>query len=115
LPGYSLVIWRGRHVPDLADLAPEELAGYWSDVATVGRALHAVYEPAHLNYLIFGNNVPHLHTYVLPRYLDDSSPGMPLDPFVEHPVDPADFEAQLARLRGASDVAGSFSANEPAL
>lgn len=105
-----MVIWRGRHVPDLANLNPDELASYWSEVAIAGRALHAVFEPAQLNYLIFGNNVPHLHTHVLPRYVDDSSPGMPLDPFMERPVDPEVFQDQIARLRSeiaAQDDSGT--------
>src|SRR5580765_7630901 len=53
LPGYSMAVWRGRHVPDLVDLADEELTAYWRDVAMASRALYAVFEPAQINYLTY--------------------------------------------------------------
>jgi diadenosine tetraphosphate (Ap4A) HIT family hydrolase len=101
LPGYSMAVWRGRHVADLAQLNDEELAAYWRDVATASRALYDVFQPAQVNYQTFGNRVPHLHTFVLLRYLDDPSPGMPLSPFVEVPVDPEVLAQNLTDLRHA--------------
>ena len=98
LPGYSLVIWRGRPAADLAELTDEELADYWRAVATASRALYAVFNPAQINYLTYGNSVPHLHTYLLLRYLDDPCPGMPLQPFVERPVDAELLREQQSRL-----------------
>ena len=68
LPGYSSVIWRGRHIADLAELDAQEIATYWQEVARWrSYCFYVVFQPAQLNYLTFGNNVPHLHTYVLPR------------------------------------------------
>jgi len=29
LPGYSIAIWRGRHVAEPTELSPDEAAGYW--------------------------------------------------------------------------------------
>ncbi|HEY3143286.1 MAG TPA: hypothetical protein VGJ86_19255, partial [Acidimicrobiales bacterium] len=43
-PGYSVVVFRGRHVADLVELDDEELAGYWADVRQVGRLLYQVFE-----------------------------------------------------------------------
>jgi diadenosine tetraphosphate (Ap4A) HIT family hydrolase len=43
-------------------------------------------DPAQINYLTYGNSVPHVHTYLLPRYLDDPCPGLPLQPFIERAV-----------------------------
>src|SRR6476661_4851081 len=37
--GHAAVVFRGRHVADLGDLTPEELAQYWWDVQHVGRAI----------------------------------------------------------------------------
>lgn len=100
-PGYAMVVWRGRHVPDLVDLAADELAAYWSEVAVAARALYTVYQPAQVNYLTYGNNVPHLHTYLVCRYLDDPSPRLPLSPFIETPVDQAELRNRLADLQAA--------------
>ena len=35
------------------------------------------YTPAKLNLMTLGNELPHLHTHVVPRYVDDSEPGRP--------------------------------------
>ena len=78
-PGTTVVIFRGgRHVADPCDFTDEELAGYWADVRTVAQAVVRVYQPAQLNYMTFGNAVPHVHTHIVPRYPDDPAPGRPL-------------------------------------
>ena len=37
--GYTLVIWRGRHVNEPTELDEAEAAGYWAEVLAVARAL----------------------------------------------------------------------------
>ena len=66
--GYSIVIWRGRHVAEPTELDPEEAAAYWRELLRVGRALEERFEPVKLNYELLGNSLPHLHTHVMPRY-----------------------------------------------
>jgi diadenosine tetraphosphate (Ap4A) HIT family hydrolase len=103
--GYSVVVFRGRHVADLVDLTDEELAGYWYDVRAVGRLVYEVFAPCHLNYQALGNFLPHLHTHVIPRYPDDPKPGRPLPETLwdSAPVVPAAEHArQLAGLRAAA-------------
>jgi diadenosine tetraphosphate (Ap4A) HIT family hydrolase len=76
-PGYSLVIWRGRHVADPTELSSEEAAGYFAEVLRVGRAIEQHYHPLKMNFEMLGNSLPHLHTHVVPRYRYDGSPGHP--------------------------------------
>lgn len=76
-PGYTLVIWRGRHVNEPTELTESEAAEYWSDVLTVARALILFYRPLKMNYETLGNSLPHLHTHLLPRYSEDPAPGRP--------------------------------------
>jgi len=97
-PGHVAVVFRGRHVADLGDLTPEELALYWRDVQHVSRAIGKAFAPCHVNYLLLGNLVPHLHVHVVPRYLDDSTPGMPL-PWAPVPVPEDVFGRQFTQLR----------------
>jgi diadenosine tetraphosphate (Ap4A) HIT family hydrolase len=99
-PGYSVVAFRGRHVADLSELTPDEAAGFWADLSTVAGMLTEVFEPCHLNYQFLGNLVPHVHAHVVPRYLDDASPGRPIV-WDEREVEPAELARQLARLREA--------------
>lgn len=93
--GLSVAIWRGRHVAEPTELDDEEASKYWHELMIVGRALEKVMEPIKLNYNLFGNELPHLHTHIVPRYADDPKPGWPF-PFPE--VEPPDMpEAALQR------------------
>ena len=75
--GYCIVIWRGRHVADVTQLSNTEAGAYWEDVLRVARAVELHYTPAKLNLMLLGNEVPHLHAHVVPRYVDDRDPGHP--------------------------------------
>lgn len=99
--GHTAVVFRGRHVADLGDLTPEELTQYWRDVQHVGRAVTRAFAPCHVNYLLLGNLAPHLHVHVVPRYLDDAAPGMPL-PWAPSQVPQEVFHRQLTQLRDLS-------------
>jgi len=75
--GYTVVIWRGRHVTEPTDLAEDEASGYWAEILSVSRALQAFYQPLKMNYETLGNSLPHLHTHLIPRYQADPRPGQP--------------------------------------
>jgi diadenosine tetraphosphate (Ap4A) HIT family hydrolase len=79
--GYSLAIWKGRHIVEPTELTDEEAAGYWLETLRVARAIIAIYQPLKLNYETLGNTSPHLHTHLLPRYVEDPRPGQPF-PFL---------------------------------
>ena len=74
--GYTIVIWRGRHVAEPTELSDEESDAYWEELLRVGRALEEHLKPVKLNYELLGNSLPHLHTHVMPRYADDPKPGV---------------------------------------
>lgn len=100
--GYSVVVFRGRHVPDPAFFRPDECAGYWNAVCKVARTLHRLYEPAQINYQCMNNAVAHVHTHVLPRYLDDPGPRrlLPDEVFASAvELDRPDLERQVDELR----------------
>jgi diadenosine tetraphosphate (Ap4A) HIT family hydrolase len=75
--GYTIVIWRGRHVTEPTELTATEAREYGNDVLTVARALIAHYRPLKMNYETLGNSLPHLHTHLVPRFRDDPAPGRP--------------------------------------
>jgi diadenosine tetraphosphate (Ap4A) HIT family hydrolase len=75
VPGYSVVVFRGRHVPDPTLLGPDETLAFWSAVAVATRAIEEVFRPCHFNYQILGNAMPHVHVHIVPRYLNDRAPG----------------------------------------
>ena len=103
LPGYCLVVWRHAHVAEPTDLSPAQAGGYWQEVLAVGRAVRAQFDPVKVNYLTLGNTVPHLHTHVVPRYLNDPAPGGPIEwaqLISAEPVPDAELHRQAAALRG---------------
>ena len=102
LLGYCLVVWRHGHVAEPTDLSPEQASGYWREVLAAGRAVRAQFDPVKVNYLTLGNLVPHMHTHVVPRYLDDPAPGGPIEwaqIFSPDPVPDAELQRQAASLR----------------
>jgi diadenosine tetraphosphate (Ap4A) HIT family hydrolase len=102
--GYTIVIWRGRHVAEPTELQPGEAAAYWLELLHVGRALETYLEPVKLNYNLLGNSLPHLHTHVVPRYADDPRPGWPF-PFPEDdppPIAEDVFRRDVEALRAAA-------------
>ena len=76
--GYTVVVWRGRHVAEPTQLSDEEATGYWLEVLRVASALERHYRPVKLNYQLLGNAVPHLHPHLVPRFAQDPAPGRPL-------------------------------------
>ncbi|MDN3357700.1 HIT family protein [Actinomadura sp. DC4] len=99
--GYTIVIWRGRHVTEPTELDAAEARAYGNDVLTVARALLAHYEPLKMNYETLGNSLPHLHTHLVPRYRDDPFPGRPF-PLGSHdgpPVPEERLQAEATALR----------------
>ena len=98
--GYSVVVWRGRHVAEPTELSEAEAARYWRELLEAGRRLERL-GPVKVNYEILGNSLPHLHAHVIPRYADDPRPGWPF-PFPGGKpchVDEAEFRADLEALR----------------
>jgi diadenosine tetraphosphate (Ap4A) HIT family hydrolase len=98
--GYSVVIWRGRHVAEPTQLSADEASQYWLELLEVRRRLERL-EPVKLTYDILGNSLPHLHTHVIPRYADDPKPGWPF-PFPEESgqIEVGAFRRDLETLRG---------------
>lgn len=100
LPGYTIVVWRGRHLADPSDLTAAEACEYQSELLTVARALRERYQPAQVNYLTLDTQIPHIHTNIVLRYLDDPEPGGALDLNSGEQIADEELDAQADSLRG---------------
>jgi diadenosine tetraphosphate (Ap4A) HIT family hydrolase len=99
--GYTISVWRGRHVAEPTELTRDEAAAYWLETVNVARALEEYFRPVKTNYEVLGNSLPHLHTHVILRYADDPRPGWPF-PFPEEarpPIDEETFRRDVEALR----------------
>ena len=106
--GYCVVVWRGRHVSDPTELSADEARDYFDEVLRVGRAIEKQYQPIKMNFEMLGNSLPHLHTHVVPRYLNDGEPGQPphfmrIDLKDEPKIPEAEYASDLAALRALLD------------
>jgi len=71
LPGFCRVIWN-RHVSEMSELTYGERDLLMNLVFAVERAIKSTMEPFKINLASLGNQVPHLHWHVIPRYKDDA-------------------------------------------
>jgi diadenosine tetraphosphate (Ap4A) HIT family hydrolase len=110
-PGFCRVIWNS-HVREMTDLAAPNRAHLMHVVYAVESALRARLTPAKMNLASLGNQVPHLHWHLIPRFADDShfpNPvwGPPQREAAARGV-PDDFVAALA-----GDLAAMLGATSP--
>lgn len=71
-PGFCRVVWNA-HVAEMTDLAPAERDLLMKLVYGVESALRRVLAPTKINLASLGNQVPHLHWHVIPRFADDAA------------------------------------------
>ena len=69
--GFCRVIWN-EHVREMTDLSAPNRAHLMHVVYAVESALRARLTPAKMNVASLGNQTPHLHWHVIPRYADDA-------------------------------------------
>jgi histidine triad (HIT) family protein len=100
-----------RHAPGLADLADAEAraVGWWCTRAS--RALREVAGAEHVYAMVIGDEVPHLHVHLLPRYR-----GAPREYWwgkvAQWPDAPRGLEPEIAVL--VRDLRGHVQASRPA-
>lgn len=101
-PGFLRVIWQA-HVREMTDLDPAGQQHLLRVVLAVERVLRAELVPDKINLASLGNQVPHLHWHVIPRFADDAHFPDPVwaerrRAGVAHPVDE---QRLIAGLRSA--------------
>jgi diadenosine tetraphosphate (Ap4A) HIT family hydrolase len=88
--GYCLLVFDGGHVTALDSLTPTAYTAFHDDLRRASAVLRAALQPDHLNVECLGNQTPHLHWHLVPRFLDDPRWGYPIwdgQPFEPRQVD----------------------------
>jgi len=65
------VIWRG-HIKEMSDLGAAEREHLLTVVLRVEMIVRRLLKPTKMNIASLGNQVPHLHWHVIPRFADDA-------------------------------------------
>jgi len=76
-PIYLRVIWN-EHVKEMSDLAEPDRATLLAAVNVVEKALREIVAPDKVNLASLGNQVPHLHWHIIPRFADDAHFPQPI-------------------------------------
>jgi diadenosine tetraphosphate (Ap4A) HIT family hydrolase len=69
-PGYCRAIWN-EHVREMSDLVSARRDSLMHVVYAVEQSLRALLQPDKINLVSLGNQVPHLHWHIIPRFSDD--------------------------------------------
>lgn len=76
-PGFCRVIWNA-HVAEFSDLPDAHRDRLMRAVYAVERAQRSVMQPAKVNLASLGNQVPHVHWHVIPRFTNDAHFPLPI-------------------------------------
>jgi diadenosine tetraphosphate (Ap4A) HIT family hydrolase len=68
--GYCVLVSR-RHATELSKLPEEERQDYLDEMCLLAAAIEECFRPHKMNYELLGNQVPHLHWHLFPRFPDD--------------------------------------------
>ncbi len=77
--GYCTLVC-AKHVREPYELTAEEQVLFFGDMMHAGQALERAFNPVKMNFQLLGNQVPHLHAHLVPRYYGDPAPSRPIDP-----------------------------------
>ncbi len=69
--GFCRVIWQ-EHVKEMTDLVVSDRAHLMVVVLAVEEVLRKLMHPDKMNLAALGNQIPHLHWHVIPRFVDDT-------------------------------------------
>lgn len=100
-PGFCRVILN-RHVKEMTDLPTAERLHLMQVVFAIEAALRELLHPDKVNLASLGNQVPHLHWHVIPRFADDKHFPDPVWAPAQraghpHPVEAAPLMQAIAR------------------
>jgi len=102
-PGFLRVIWNA-HVRELTDLAETDALHLLRTLRMVEAAQRRAMSPLKMNVASLGNQVPHLHWHLIPRYADDAHFPQPIWAAVQRATDPG----ALAERRAAAQALESM-------
>ena len=69
-PGYC-VLWLKQHHREMHDLSPEVQQGLMQDLMWMTKHIHTEFKAWKMNHASYGNQCPHIHWHIIPRYESD--------------------------------------------
>lgn len=100
-PGFCRIVWHD-HVAELSDLGATDRAWLFDVLICVEQVVRAQMQCDKINLASFGNQVPHLHWHVIPRFTDDAHFPQAIWAPVQRQVEPVRLALHAARALGLS-------------
>jgi diadenosine tetraphosphate (Ap4A) HIT family hydrolase len=72
--GYCILVYR-VHATELNQLNDEDRLNYLDEMCLTARAIELGFQPRKMNYEMLGNQTPHMHWHLIPRYRHDPAPA----------------------------------------
>lgn len=102
-PGFCRVVW-GDHQAEMTDLDATARRRLFDAVLVVEQVVRDVMQCDKINLASLGNQVPHLHWHVIPRFTDDPHFPRPVWAEAQRTVPAALHAARAARAGGLAPV-----------
>ena len=100
--GYSVVLLKD-HVRELHDLPVSRAQELFMEVLAAGRAVFEAFHPWKMNYSCYGNQIPHIHWHLFPRYESDPDhlhqPWLHSPDFEKHPTQEPERTEFIAHIQ----------------
>ncbi|MBI4737231.1 MAG: HIT family protein [candidate division NC10 bacterium] len=98
--GRCLVTLR-EHYTELFQLTPAMRTAFLDDVTRIAEAVFRALNPIKMNYELLGNQVPHMHWHVIPRFREDGVYPKPIwgSELSRTTLRPAERDALIAAIR----------------
>ena len=68
--GYAVLFFK-NHAREMHDLSEPIRSAFFNELMSAGKAVAAAFRPWKVNYASLGNQDPHLHWHIFPRYESD--------------------------------------------
>lgn len=66
-----------EHCKEIDEMPEDKMLPFMQDLSAAVSAIRSVFNPEKVNYAIFGDEVPHLHIHLVPKYWDGALWGKP--------------------------------------
>jgi diadenosine tetraphosphate (Ap4A) HIT family hydrolase len=100
--GYCVLIFK-THVREMHELAFGLQQELFQELMAAGKAVHEAFQPWKMNYSCYGNQVPHIHWHLFPRYESDPDhlrqPWHHAEDFDQHPTQEQERVERIQLIR----------------
>jgi diadenosine tetraphosphate (Ap4A) HIT family hydrolase len=105
--GYCVLALK-EHIRELHELDTEQQREMFEELMRAGQAVYEAFQPWKMNYSCYGNQVPHIHWHIFPRYESDpdhlKQPWYHSAEFDKHPTTDAEKSEHIRLVQSKLDL-----------